>query len=632
MINTNNNCIGCNKCISACPVLLANVIGEGRINVDTTVCIECGHCFSTCKHNAREYEDDTQTFLSDLRAGKKLSVIVAPAFKVNYPKEYSLVFGYLKQLGVNAIYPVSFGADITTWAYIKYIKETKKTGMISQPCPAIVNYVERHHPELIDWLMPVHSPMMCEAVYLKKYMDVKEDLVFLSPCIAKKDEIDDPNTHGLVKYNVTFSNLMHEIGSAYKNAHSCEEDGAYGLGCRYPLPGGLAENVRFFLGDVSVYQVEGEEKAYRFLDTYAKRNGTRPFLVDILNCAEGCLHGTGTDKTLDPVAIATAINSAKEDVLDKGVRKHSFRKRKCVSPWSTFATPEERWDALDRQFAELRLEDFKREYTNKYSDSKSASVTERNEIFNSMLKTTTEERSINCGCCGYHSCSEMVDAIHAGVNCKDNCIYYDKKLAEQEKLALAQMHDDLQDEHRVHEQKLQEIIEQFVNLNSGIAQLASANEITAIDATSITTVVSSVSETCEKIRGSLAVFSEFIQAYNASTQEISDIAGQTNLLSLNASIEAARAGEAGRGFAVVAESIHDLSDSTKNLIGQNKAQADETIPKIEASVAAITELLNSIEKMNEKITNIAATTEEIAAQSANIQTLSEDIRTGVEQL
>lgn len=632
MINTNNNCIGCNKCISACPVLLANVIGEGRINVDSTVCIKCGHCFSACKHNAREYEDDTQTFLSDLKAGKKLSVIVAPAFKANYPKEYSLVFGYLKQLGVSAIYPVSFGADITTWVYIKYLKETKKTGMISQPCPAIVNYVERHHPELIDWLMPVHSPMMCEAVYLKKYMDVKEDLVFLSPCIAKKDEIDDPNTHGLVKYNVTFSNLIHEIGTAYKSASSCDEDGAYGLGCRYPLPGGLAENVRFFLGDVSVYQVEGEEKAYRFLDTYAKRNGARPFLVDILNCGEGCLRGTGTDKTLDPVTIASAINSAKEEALTREVKKHGFRKRKRVSPWSTFATPEERWDALDRQFAELRLEDFKREYTNKCSDSKSASVTEKNEIFNLMLKTTTEERSVDCGCCGYHSCTEMVEAIHAGVNCKENCIYYDKKLAEEEKLALAQMHDDLQDEHRVHEQKLQEIIEQFVNLNSGITQLASANEITAIDATSITTVVSSVSETCEKIRGSLAVFSEFIQAYNASTQEISDIAGQTNLLSLNASIEAARAGEAGRGFAVVAESIHDLSDSTKNLIGQNKAQADETIPKIEASVAAITELLNSIEKMNEKITNIAATTEEISAQSANIQTLSEDIRVGVEQL
>jgi len=96
------------------------------------------------------------------------------------------VFGYLKSLGVSHIYPVSFGADITTWTYIKYIKQTGKTGLISQPCPAIVNYIEKYQPELIPMLMPLQSPMMDEAIYLKKYQGVKEELVFLSPCIAKK--------------------------------------------------------------------------------------------------------------------------------------------------------------------------------------------------------------------------------------------------------------------------------------------------------------------------------------------------------------------------------------------------------------------------------------------------------------
>ena len=57
------------------------------------------------------------------------------------------IYGYLKSLGVSHIYSVSFGADITTWAYISYLKETGKTGLISQPCPAIVNYIEKYQPD-----------------------------------------------------------------------------------------------------------------------------------------------------------------------------------------------------------------------------------------------------------------------------------------------------------------------------------------------------------------------------------------------------------------------------------------------------------------------------------------------------
>lgn len=626
MVFTNEKCVGCNKCIRSCPVLTANVAEKGKINIDEAMCIQCGACFDNCMHEARDFEDDTAKFLSDLKAGKRFSVIVAPAFIANYPKEYKKIYGYLKSLGVAHIYSVSFGADITTWAYISYLKETGKTGLISQPCPAIVNYIEKYQPELIPMLVPLHSPMMAEAVYLKKYKKVTEDLVFLSPCIAKRLEINDKNTGGYVKYNVTFKKLMEAIGTAYKTAQEADEESSYGLGARYPKPGGLKECVHFFLGNrTAVLQVEGESEAYKFLKEYAHRKTNLPFMVDILNCQKGCIRGTATDEKIDDIDVELAINEMNKLVVNEAKPARGNSR----NPWNSALTPEKRWEYFCEQFKDLNIHDFGRSYSNKKVNVQTPTEQEMDAIFCEMGKETRESRHIDCSCCGYHTCRDMVSAIYNGVNQKENCIYYIKALAEREKEEIESIHQENIREQEDRNEKIRHIKEQFEYLNEGIAELSKVNDVTADDAGNVAEVVRAVTEQCEIISQSLELFMEFSDLYVSSNQSIAGIANKTNLLSLNASIEAARAGEMGRGFSVVAGEIRTLASSTKELIEINDKQAAETLPRIKDSIEQIQNLLEGIFALNERVVNIAATTEEISAQSDTIRNLSDDIQNTV---
>ncbi len=636
LVFTNDQCTGCNKCVRECPVLISNVATEpGKVTVDSENCIACGACFDACTHNARDYYDDTSAFFDDLKAGKDISVIVAPAFLANYPREYKRVLGYLKQKGVKHIYSVSFGADITTWGYLKYITEHQFFGGISQPCPAVVNFVEKYIPELIVRLVPIHSPMMCMAVYAKKYLHNNDKLAFLSPCIAKKLEITDPNCGGYVEYNVTFRKLMESIGNDYASSPEYMDELEYGLGSLYPMPGGLRENVEHFLGKAQVVrQVEGEKEAYHYLREYLERIEHRqqlPFMVDILNCAKGCIYGTATEPSRNTDDVLLTLSSMR-NMNKKEMKKTSLFTSKNKSPWTGDIPPAERLANFMEAFSGLDINDFMRRYTNRHIEIKTPSSEKLNQIFREMNKNTEESQNINCSACGYATCIDMAKAIYNGVNTRENCVHYIKDLAEEEKRKLESVYEKEQEQQRQRDDRLRDIIRRFSELRRAVGELNAANEASARQATELAQNIQDISDFCNELNTSLSTMSDFIEIYQKTSGDISEIANQTNLLSLNASIEAARAGDQGKGFAVVASEIRNLASSTQELIVGNTRQAEETIPKINASMDLIRRLIGDMNSMTERVATIAANTEEISAQTDNIQNMSEDLKQAVDSV
>ena len=114
-------CINCHACISACPVKYCNDGSGEVVSVNEDMCIGCSKCIPACTHNARKYIDDFDEFISAVIAGEKIVAVSAPSVAAGFPGQYLNLNGWLREMGVEAVFDVSFGAELTVKSYVEHM-------------------------------------------------------------------------------------------------------------------------------------------------------------------------------------------------------------------------------------------------------------------------------------------------------------------------------------------------------------------------------------------------------------------------------------------------------------------------------------------------------------------------------
>lgn len=615
-----DKCVNCHRCIAVCPSKMCNDASGDYVKVNHELCIGCGHCIEACDHGARYGIDDSEDFFRCLKRGDGIVAIVAPAAAAHFKGKDLELNGWLKSIGVKAVFDVSWGAELTTKSYVEHIKKNNPKLVISQPCPAIVTWIELYHPELIPYLSPADSPMAHTITMIKKFYPEYSSckVAAISPCYAKRREFDE---NGLGDFNVT----MHSISEYFKQNNvnlasfpkTDYDNPPAERGVLYSTPGGLLRTAERFTNVRKITRkIEGFPEVYEYFEHLAEdiKRGKKPMyqLIDCLNCGHGCNCGAGTDNNKLPIdEVENYIETRMEE--RKALWKMDSDRKKKKGLKKLNATIDKFWDESI----------YKRSYVDRSASVmhlKQPSPVEIQKIFHEMGKF--EEKDIlNCQACGYRSCEEMATAISNGVNQMSHCSYY-------------VMHKMTQDFKEEISQSIQKVTNKSVAcLEENEKNVKSLTDVTDQMAENVNSSVSAVEQMIGNIGSINAILQKNFAAVNelegatnkgqSSVREINtlvqqieenskglvemgktidSIAAQTNLLSMNAAIEASHAGEAGKGFAVVASEIRKLAESSS----KEAKSIDNVLKNMKGLIDTATTKTDDVSKEFENIVKLSA--------------------------
>jgi len=377
-------------------------VEEGLAQVMKERCIVCGTCLQVCVPKAKQVESDIGVVWQLLAQYPNVIAILSSSFPAALPEvRPGQLVTALKKLGVSEIMEDSFGAELVGREYARLLSKDKDKPVLSSNCPAVVTYIEKYYPSLINNLAPIVSPMIAMGRVLKWQYNPEAKVVFIGPCVAKKAESRDEKVAGVIDAVLTFAELKEMFAAKGIIPESEEEELFSGpkpnLGRLFAMSGGLLK-VAGLSDDIlenDVISAHGRDYVVKILREFAGGDIiTR--LVNLHFC-HGCIDGPVIDNELS-----------------------GFRRKELVANYATSqADPAQ----TERDIEEYAGIDLSRKFTARGVGLPTPSEEDVQNVLKQIGKADPKDQ-VNCGACGYATCRELAVSVCQGLAEVEMCWPY----------------------------------------------------------------------------------------------------------------------------------------------------------------------------------------------------------------
>ncbi|MFW6019063.1 MAG: [Fe-Fe] hydrogenase large subunit C-terminal domain-containing protein [Bacteroidales bacterium] len=408
-------CERCYACIRVCPTHALKVAGEeGYPELMPERCIGCGHCVTVCSPNAIDYRKEKEGVLKLLRSDKKTAAVVDPSISGEFHDitDYRKFVEMIRALGFDYVSEISFAVDVVAAQYKKLLENFKGKYYITANCPAVVSYVEKFHPELVDNMAPIVSPMIAMAKIMRKQYGGDLKIVSIGPCVAAKQEALQYSGASKVDAVLTFVELR-EMFQEHEIKESQLEFSDFDMpigwkGSLYPISRGWLQTAGLSedLLEGKLITAEGQKDMIDAIFQFKEHvNFIRRNLNLFYN--EGCLMGPGTSR------------GGKKFVRRTLVTDYVAKRLETIS--------KSRWQENLDVFSQL-------DYSRAFSKDDQRLPEPSEEKISEILKIIgQEDKSEQMGCqvCGYRSCRDFAIAVSKGIAQPEMCHTYTARKSRQ---------------------------------------------------------------------------------------------------------------------------------------------------------------------------------------------------------